>query len=113
MDNWQEYTKYIESCPKELTEELSAQKCTSKWMSAEQPFKKRLSRDIRNLVSSIIPSSDPSFSIILGSAEAISQSETNKIGDDPQCQKRFQDAWNKMQQAYYKYVEKHANEITP
>ena len=101
--NWEDEMRYLESCPTEIVN-LSGNEISTKILGIPYTYKQRLSKQIRKLVSSIIPLSDPTFSITLGSAEAISQNETSKIEYDPQCIKRNSNAINKLINVNGKYL---------
>lgn len=107
--NWEDEMRYLESCPTEIVNS-SGNEIATKILGIPNTYKQRLSKQIRKLVSSIIPPSDPTFSVMLGSAEAISQSETSKIEYDPQCIKRSSDADNKLFKANEKYLLEKMNE---
>jgi serine/threonine protein kinase len=101
--NWEDNMRYLESCPTEIINS-SGSEISTKILGIPYTYKQRLSKQIRKLVSSIIPPSDPTFSVMLGSAEAISQNETSKIEYDPQCIKRSSDANNGLFKANEKYL---------
>lgn len=101
--SWEESMRYMESCPKELVE-TQGDKIGIAIQNVEYSYKQRLNKQIRELVSTILPPSDPNFSIMLGSAQALSQSEADKILFDPQCGQRHADAMNKAFQANRKYI---------
>ena len=106
-DSWEQYVSYLESCPKELVEEMSAEKMGIKLSYSQHPFKQQLKKNIHHLISSIVPPSDPNFVVMLGSAESISQSETDQIEFSPTCVRRQTDAMQKIVFANGKYIEEH------
>lgn len=107
-DNWQEYINYLESCPKEITTDMSGD--ATALMTLEHNFEVKLDKKIKALVNSYISSDDPNYVIMLGSAEAILQSEQKAIDFDPKCMKIRGNAVGKAMDANAKYMGEHLKE---
>jgi serine/threonine protein kinase len=108
-DYWAAYIHYIESCPKEIVTVTPAKQFGPKIIALESSYKKQLNTDIRTFVSTVIPPTDPHFRTLLLQAETISQSETHKIENDPQCIKQLGEAMNKVIAANGEYIMQQMN----
>ena len=108
-DHWTAYIHYLESCPKEIVTVTPAEQFGPKIIALESSYKKQLNTDIRTFVSTVISPTDPHFRDILLQAETISQSETHKIENDPQCIKQLGEAMNKVIAANGEYIMQQMN----